>query len=261
MRKLGLKVWSNNKGYHRDAVKIAEEGICDFVEIYVIPDTFAEYSELWQGLNVPVVIHAPHYSHGMNLGEKTKYDLNMKLMEESIKFADKLKSETIIIHPGMEGKKEECVRQIISAFDKRVILENKPYYGKNGLKCNGAEIEELKYIVENSKIGFCLDFGHAICAANALTIDIWQYLKETIMLRPKMYHLTDGIIDGITDVHMNYGTGTFPLEKLLQLVPDSSFVTNEAAKKYGNSLQDFNEDSEKFREIERRAAVLNIKKD
>lgn len=259
MRKLGLKVWSNNKAYYCDAAKMAEEGVCDFVEIYVIPDSFREYGELWKELNVPVVIHAPHYSHGMNLGEKAKYDFNMKLIEESLKFADILKSNTVIIHPGMEGRKEECVRQIGAAFDNRLIIENKPFYGKNGLKCNGAEIDELKYIIEKSRIGFCLDFGHAICAANAIKKDIWEYLQELMLFNPKMYHLTDGMVDGIIDVHMNYGTGTFPLEKLLEMVPDGSFVTNEAAKKYKDSLRDFIEDSENFRKLDRKAA--NIKKD
>lgn len=250
MRKLGLKIWSNNILYKKDVIKISSMGLCDYVEIYAIPNSFERFSDVWLDIEVPIVIHAPHYSHGMSLSEVAKYDSNMVLLEESIKFADKYNSNFIILHPGMDGVKEECVREINICKDKRFVLENKPFIGKNGKLCNGADIEELKYILNNTGIGFCMDFGHAVCAANGLKIDKNYYLKELLKMNPKMYHLTDGNYEDIIDVHMNYGTGSFPLENMIKMIPDGKMVTDEATKKYSDSLRDFINDAAEFRKIE-----------
>jgi len=78
--------------------------------------------------------------------------------------------------------------------------------------------------------GFCLDFGHAICAANTLKREPFEFINELIKLSPRVYHLTDGDYTSELDGHLHYGAGSFPLKELLTLVPNGGMVTNEAKR-------------------------------
>ena len=46
--------------------------------------------------------------------------------------------------------------------------------------------------MKGSEAGFCLDFGHAVCAANNFKIEPMEFLIKMNKLSPSMYHLTDG---------------------------------------------------------------------
>ncbi len=252
MRKLGLKVWSVNMEYINEAERIYKDGLCDFIEIYAIPDSFANYGAKWKKINAPYVIHAPHYKDGVNLALSEKREFNLKIAEESMRFADILNSDKIIFHPGAHGSIDEIVKQLKSFNDGRALIENKPFLGIGGkIEFHGASFEEISEIINRSEVKFCLDFGHAICAANSFKIEPIEFLKKMETLSPTMYHLTDGDYNGVTDTHKNYGTGTFPLKEIIKLIPDNSLVTNEAAKKYKESLDDFDKDAELFRDLEK----------
>jgi len=114
--------------------------------------------------------------------------------------------------------------------------------GLNDEKCLGSTFEEIKYILNELQIGFCLDFGHAICAANSLKREPIRLIKEFLLLNPRMYHLTDGDYTSDKDSHLHYSKGTFPLKELLKMLPDKAKVTNEAKHNSDNKLDDFKED-------------------
>lgn len=251
MRKIGLKVWSVNSEYISEAERIYKDGVCDFIEIYAVSDSFKIYGEKWKKINAPFIIHAPHYKDGVNLALYEKREFNKIVAEESKRFADLLGSEKIIFHPGAGGNIDEVIFQLKRFNDERILIENKPYLGIGGkIIFHGASFEDIEKIIKESNVKFCLDFGHAICAANSFKINQIEFLKKLNTLFPAMYHLTDGDYTGEMDTHKNYGTGNFPLREIIKIIPDKSLVTNEAAKKYKDSLRDFDEDVKIFKKLE-----------
>ncbi len=239
----GLKVYSINFNYIRDAVRFYEAGLYQYIELYSVPHSYEKYIKIWKNLGIPFVIHAPHYSDGINLAKKENRINNLALAEEAIKFADILKSKIIIFHPGVDGDIEETARQINEINDRRIVIENKPYYSNNKYSlCNGYSPEEIRFIMEKAGIGFCLDFAHCICAANAVHIDPMNYAAEFLKLKPLIFHLTDGDYTGIYDTHDHFGMGSYPLKQLTGIIPQGSMLTIETIKNSQNNLNDFAED-------------------
>lgn len=250
MFKFGLKLWSINECYVEEALRLLDEKYFDFIELYIIPGSYEKYSGIWTKINVPYVIHAPHFREGLNLAKPEKKDKNLIYANESIKFANLLNSEVIIFHPGISGEVEETIRQINNLNDKRIVIENKPYYAlQDGLICNGNSVEEIKLIINNTNIGFCLDIGHAFCSANARNILPLAYLKEFINLNPKIFHLTDGDICSIFDKHEHFGNGNYNIKEILNILPYDSMITVETVKNSKESLVDFQEDITYLRKI------------
>lgn len=242
MHKLGLKLWSINENYIGEAVRLFEENIYQYIELFVVPDSYDNYSDLWADLNIPYVIHAPHFDKGMNLAKKENLAKNMLLAEETLRFADRLKVDTIIYHPGIGGCIEETVRQLFKIYDSRIVVENKPYYGHNDVVCVGSSPAEIDYVITNINVGFCLDIGHAICYANSKGLNPVRCLEEFIQLEPIMYHLSDGLYTGVYDNHKHLGRGDYNIKEILSLLPDDCVITIETDKDLVNNLSDFEED-------------------
>ena len=246
----GLKLWSINKIYIEEAEKLYEEKLYDYIELYTVPNSYEEFGVMWSKLNIPYIIHAPHFLGGLNLSRKESKEKNMKMAEEVIKFGDKLKSETIIFHPGVDGDIRETASQLKEIGDRRILIENKPFFAlKKGNICNGNSPEEIKFIMEKGKVSFCLDIGHAVCAANAYKKDSINFIKEFLKLKPKMFHLTDGDFKGLYDSHEHFRKGTFPIKKILDILPDSSSITVEVTKDSPYDLNDFSEDIKFLKKI------------
>ena len=98
MYKFGLKLWSVNENYIDTAKKLYDENIYDYIELYAIPSSFDEYAELWKSLNIPYIIHAPHFMHGIDFSCEEKLNDNIKLAYEALKYADYLNADKIIFH-------------------------------------------------------------------------------------------------------------------------------------------------------------------
>lgn len=250
MLKLGLKLWSHNLNYLKEAESLYKKGLYSFLELYVIPDSTQEQLELWKGLDVPYIIHAPHWKHGVNLARKDKEQDNIRLISLAQKFAVGLKADKIIVHPGVGGVIEETGRQLKAIGDKRILIENKPYFGLDGgLVCNGTTPEEIGLVMKTSGAGFCLDIGHAICSANAHKKEWSGFVKEMIALEPAMFHLSDGKADGVYDSHDHFGKGSYDIKAILKLIPENASVTIETVKDSQNDLEDFVGDVEYLRGV------------
>jgi deoxyribonuclease IV len=240
MHKFGLKLWSTNQNYIDEAVRLFDQGVYQYIEMYVVPSSFSNCSKMWKALRIPYVVHAPHFREKMNLAKKENKELNLKLAKETIRFANDLNSEIIIFHPGIAGDVKETVNQLQQINDSRIIIENKPYYAlDDGLICNGHSPEEIEYIMNNANVGFCLDLGHAICSANAKKIKQSEYLKQFVDLNPKIFHMTDGDYAGVYDKHSHFGAGNFNINYLLNKIPKGSCITIETIKSSNESLNDF----------------------
>ncbi len=242
--KLGLKLGSKDTQYTDDILRYYAEGVFQYIELFAISDTYIETISYWKQFNIPFGIHAPHSAAGLNLACRENREINKSKIEESIKFADSLKADYIIFHSGVNGTCEEVVTQLKPFVDNRFLIENKPIKGLDGSTCVGATISELDSIISELNSGFCLDFGHAICAARTQgfePLDYIKLLKEKF--NPKVYHLTDGDYESELDSHLHYGDGSFPLKELLHFVPNGCKVTNEAKRNIANTLEEVKIDS------------------
>ncbi|MEK6558198.1 MAG: TIM barrel protein [Candidatus Margulisiibacteriota bacterium] len=242
--KLGLKLWTTNLHYIDLAAQLFHKGVYDYIELFFVPES-GLLIEKWATLNIPVVVHAPHTVKGLNPAIHSAYPENLRLANETFECARKLQSSMIIFHPGMGGSAEETIRQLRGfGHASDIVIENKPYHSLTDptLLCRGSNPEEMKLITESTKTGFCLDVGHAICSANSIHRDPFEYLQEFLTLKPSIIHLSDGTFDSVLDSHLNFGKGTFPLKQLLELIPKDLPLSVETNKNYSDSLRDFEED-------------------
>ncbi|MFV0626689.1 MAG: sugar phosphate isomerase/epimerase family protein [Alphaproteobacteria bacterium] len=228
MKKYGVKFWSRNildtPEIIEDISRKTKEGIFDFVEIFAYKDTFERTAQKLYPLfkDVHVNIHASHGSFGFNTALKENFIENQKQFNEAQKFADLFKSEIIVTHPGYEGNEsllEETIRQFNLFKDNRLTVENLPHVSDNNDKYSffqGSSPESISAIMSETKCKFCLDFSHAICAANSLKIEPFEILKNFENLSPNVYHICDGTFEKKYDEHLHIGAGDYPLKSIIE---------------------------------------------
>ncbi|PIS28918.1 AP endonuclease [Candidatus Saganbacteria bacterium CG08_land_8_20_14_0_20_45_16] len=250
MFKFGLKLWSINDNYVKDALRLFNEGVYQYIELYVKPGSYEKFIGLWKNLPIPYVIHAPHFRDGMNLAKRENEAKNLTLIQEAQRFADQLKADKLIVHPGIAGDIKETARQLKLINDKRILIENKPYYAlDDNLVCNGTTPEEIKLVMDEAGVGLCLDIGHAACSARAHSVYYLDYLKQFMMLAPKMFHLADGDVNNLTDDHRHIGEGNFDFRQILAIIHDNAMVTIEVNKSSKENLNDFIKDVKMIKAI------------
>ena len=248
MYKIGLKLWSINTDYYYDeAIRLYKDGVFDYIELYVVPDSLDTIKK-WKTLNIPFIIHCPHFAHGFNMAKVEKKESNLKIYKQVKMFADELSAKYIIFHGGIDGKVEETAKQLASFNEPRALIENKPMVAlpnkMGGEFCRGYNPDEIRLIKEIAKCGFCLDFGHAICSANSQGKDIYEYCREFLQFEPAMFHLTDNKdITSPYDTHLHLGTGTLDIDKIKEMLPNDAIVTLETDKLSKENLDDFINDS------------------
>jgi len=242
MFRYGLKLWSTNTQYAKHAVSLYDAGRYSFIELFIVPGSLETHLSIWEQLSIPFLLHAPHSLAGLNPARRELESQNLKLAAEVFRFADRLDADKLVFHPGIEGTLEETVRQLSIMADNRIIIENKPYLGIGNVICNGTTPDEIRFIMEKTGVGFCLDLGHAICAANAKSVAPLDYVKEFKSLAPILYHLSDGELEGVLDEHYHLGHGTYDIAALLTDIPEGSQITVETDKDFKDSLVDFERD-------------------
>lgn len=245
MIKLGLKIGSKDIQYTEEILRYYDEGIFQYIELFAIPETYSDTISYWKQFDIPFGIHAPHSAAGLNLANVSVRNINKTKIQDAVKFADDLKASYIIFHSGVNGMPNEVVQQLLPFADNRFLIENKPIRGIDGSTCVGSIYSDLKMIIDGigKGTGFCLDFGHAICAARTLKKDPFEFINELRKLNPRVYHLTDGDFNSELDSHLHYGKGSFPLQSLLELVPECGMITNEAKRFNTETLEEFLIDS------------------
>lgn len=241
---LGLKLWSVNTGrYLTEARRLYDCGLFDYLELYAVPGTLNTLQQ-WQSLNLPIVIHAPHFKHGFNLAMREHRESNRRLYEEVRRFADTLNARYIIFHGGTFGNINETAQQLAELHEPRALIENKPCITRDRgtiLNCRGASLEEIQSVIQVSGCGFCLDIPHAICAANYRQEGQMKLLRDFNSLNPTMYHLAD-MMDTTQhiDDHTQLGLGALDMSQFIPgIIEHESMVTIETTRRVENSLQEF----------------------
>lgn len=239
--KLGLKLWSNGTGTLSDAVKLYQEGLYSYIELYVVPGSFDKLILSYKALSIPFILHCPHESHNFDLSDKNKEKENIEVFKEVVKYAEVLKAKNIVIHSGSKGSIEEASRQIKLLKDPRILVENTVHIGST--------IEDIKFLLMNNKIKFCLDVSHAICTANNRGFDPIVYLNEFKKLNPSLYHLTGGTFESKNDQHNHFSESNYPWGKILPILTIGSRITIETDRRCPDSLSDFREDVKDLNKI------------
>jgi endonuclease IV len=253
--KIGLKLWSTNERYISPAQDLFKRKIFDYIELFVEPDSFSCCGTQWKDIGIPLVLHAPHSMQGLNFSLPDNLNKNKAYCEEVQLYLDLLQPDYVIFHPGVSGTAKETIRQInllrndCPDIFKKALIENKPKVGLNNERCIGALPEEIEEITRETRTGFCLDFGHAICAASAEGGDYRKLINRFMALSPSMFHLTDGLTASLMDSHLHFGAGDFDLRWLARTIPEQALVTIETVKDSTTDLNDFEEDVTFLRKI------------
>ncbi len=252
---IGLKLWSTNIQYTNQIINLYDSGTFDYIELFTVPKTYKDTISVWQKFSIPFVIHAPHTSFGMNFSLIKLREQNKPLIQEALDFADILSADSIIFHPGVNGSLKETIRQISLINDNRICIENKPYWGINNELCIGSSPEEISMIMVQAKTSFCLDIGHAICAANAKKQNPIIAIRQFLALNPVLFHLSDGNYAGIYDQHEHFSTGNFPLPDIIRMLPGNARITIETKKESSEHLNDFIQDSRYLKNLYQKLAT------
>ncbi|NCU33181.1 MAG: hypothetical protein EOM23_09685, partial [Candidatus Moranbacteria bacterium] len=105
--KIGLKLWSSNQSYFEDARCFFQEGLYDFIELYIDLNATGETWKIWEEIGCDIRLHAPHSYGGFNPAQSEKFMQNMEVIKTVDEYQRFFHSESIIFHPGIDGKLEE----------------------------------------------------------------------------------------------------------------------------------------------------------
>lgn len=227
MIKYGLKLWSTNTDLIEKAENLVDKNQFVYIELTFVPNT-----EIKPFLNrdVEYIIHLPTNRHGVNIGDVDKVKKNVKIIQEGLEWANKLDAKYAILHPGY-GKIKEIKSFLERIGDRRIVIENMPFYGldyEDMVGYSKNEIAELK----DEKFGFCFDLNHAIKAAISLNENYEEYIENLIELEPQMFHVADGKLDFERDEHLHIGEGEYNWDFLMGIIKNSycEYVTLETPR-------------------------------
>lgn len=250
--KYGLKLWSlNTDFYYNEAKRLYDEGVFDFIELYIIPETLHTLNK-WKELAIPFSLHAPHFMHKVNLADSKKREYNLSIFKQVQIFLNELNPQYVVIHGGIEGSIEETAHQLEFITKSllfpisTIVIENKPFVAlPNQMEqqfCRGATIEEIQYVMNETGCGFCLDFGHAICSANSLQKEPYSFIKDFNTLHPISYHLSDNNINTTFDQHLHFGEGNYDFSRIVSVLDKTKNIVIETKKNSTINLDDFVQD-------------------
>ena len=243
--KIGLKLWSINSNMLKEAKKLVENNIFQYIEVMFIPDT--EVTPFLD-VNVPYIVHITTEKYGVNIADKEKKEFNLKTINNCTEWADKLNAKYLIFHPGF-GLIDTAIEFLSDINDKRILIENMPKVGLNNEKMIGYTPEQIKKLM-GRKFSLCLDLNHAIKAAVGLNEQYKESIEELLKLNPKMFHISDGRLDNEKDEHLGIGEGDYDFEFLMRCVKKSElkYVTLETPR---TKLNSFDEDLKNLEKLVR----------
>ena len=193
------------------------------------------------------VLHAPH---GINLMERARHDLHVAVCEASIEFCRITGCRSMVVHSGrvpasewvadgarLLAEERDALRRLgdlAETADVNLAVENLIARPANADRYfYGADPRALAVqlaSIDHSRIGACLDFGHAWLSATTLGFDVIAALEA---LSPHVWHLHlhdnfgrpdggpwfsdpgDAVAFGQGDLHLPMFWGSIPWAELL----------------------------------------------
>jgi endonuclease IV len=200
----------------------------DFFEVYARKGYDCDFLLKY---NKPVMVHIPHSGDQVNFADSQKKEINLQNLDWALKLANKFKSQVIVFHPGRVESEfcsiENAINFIKEHHDKRLHVENVPLKGKR-FKSIGGSFEDIKRIMQEADVGFCLDMAHAIEYAKAAGLEAAPFIKKMLSLKPDYFHLTDTPLEEDTKTpHLNLGEGKLDLKLMKSLLPNNALIALE----------------------------------
>lgn len=257
MIKYGLKIWSTDKKWFKEAADLIALGKANFVEIYLVPNFFKlKEFDIFKQNNIPIALHAPHTSHNFDVFSLTGESLQI-WQEQVLETADYLKSQFIIAHAGVGDDKNIFKRESLKIKDKRVLIESMPYKGfvdLGGVFCFGYTKEQLNFIHKECGFEICFDVCHAVASSASQKIDPYDFINDCIdLLQPKYFHLAGGNIEDEIDKHLDLWEGSFDYkflkEKLIQIAQAEDVFLVFETPKIGKGLENDLKNIEYFKKL------------
>jgi len=251
---LGLKLWSTNRHYVEPARDLFAQRIYDYIELFVVPGS-QDNCAMWEGLDIPFLLHAPHEMAGCNLACADAAGKNRELIAHVAFYHARLSPKYTILPPGMDGEIGETIRQLTGLRSlypqifESALIENIPRVGLGGEHGVGASPEEIRRIMDETNVGLCLDIGHVLCYAAADRRESFAVLGEFYQLCPRVLHISDGALGATSDSHLHLGAGTYPLAEIfarMSCAPE--MISIETGKSDPEKLDDFVSDARTLRE-------------
>lgn len=177
----------------------------DFIEVMATPGFNPKHKP-----KAKFTIHAPHDYWSFNPADSRLTTHNQKLLDHTIKVADKFKAKVIVLHAGLLKNKhcseDNALNFLKKVKDPRIIIEN---------QCHNHPLndtpEKLKRFTKELGRRICFDFSHASVTAHRLKIKHETYWNKFLKLKPKYFHVCDGFYDQ-KDNHLDIGKGKFNLQ-------------------------------------------------
>ncbi|MBM3304266.1 MAG: TIM barrel protein [Candidatus Aenigmarchaeota archaeon] len=225
--KIGVKIWPDKVDY---ALKIA--GHADFIE--VMAKRGCDFSFLSE-IDLPFVVHAEHGDLGINYADSAKLALSRESLGFAIQLADRLEARAIIVHHGyLDGtpntKAENTLRFLKEVRDNRILIENILVKEKfNGIEAEHpfSTPEKMKFLMEQTGRGFCLDLSHAQASSAALGLDYMSMLEQFMRLKPRHFHACGGVEGEPKDMHLHLWEGNLNIGAFRRMLPKAAWVTLE----------------------------------
>lgn len=229
--KKGIKLWTTNHDLYDEAICLIKTGKIDYIELLYFPGHTKQIGKL---TNIEVLLHGPTSSQGFSFGDG-QFNKNKKILDKMLDIAVQLGSNHIILHPEL-GSIKNFIRLLKSFNDERFVVENMPKYGINEKKeLIAYSYHDVKRIINETGVGFCLDLAHASKTAVCLNMDYKDVIKEFLSLDPKISHISDGLLGNKIDEHLDLGKGDFDLIFFKSAISNSTieYITFEVPKKNG----------------------------
>ncbi|NTW33984.1 MAG: TIM barrel protein, partial [Bacteroidetes bacterium] len=184
----------------------------DFIELYGSSGFSYSFVKKYKK---PVVVHAPNYGQCINYANSCKEAGNLESLTWAIKTANEFKSDKIIVHSELIESEccsiENTINFLKKNFDPRLHIENMPYSSMGHVHI-GASTQDIKRIIDETGVKFCLDLSHAAEYAAFVKKDYNKVIKDFLDFRPNHFHLSDSNLGAVFDenfdeVHLNFFKG------------------------------------------------------
>jgi endonuclease IV len=199
---------------------MAASGRIDHIQMLLIPGPdgpFRTRLDAVASSGAPIIVHAPHHGQGVNpcdpdaalqgRDRAAAAEWTERAINQTYETADRTGAPYIVLHPGTyrRGTREDAITRIRDFLDdnrdRRILLENLPeVYDRS--RFIGTTAAELRRIGQGRVRGYCLDFAHLSCAANACGRSFLRELAAFDTLRVAFCHLSNTKKGSVRDEHL-----------------------------------------------------------
>jgi len=197
--------------------------------VYIKEDDAKKIGEKAKELDIQLTIHAPYWIN-LNSEEREKIEKSKERILNSLKIGDLLNASLVVFHPGYYGKMdkkktfENIKKEILELQEKRKELKIKTQLAgeTTGKKNVFGSIEEIKKLVDETGIRFCLDIAHIKARYGENRISLKELFK---MFKGPLHLHFSGIEYGEKGEKKHKLTEEKEIEELVKNIPKQRRVT------------------------------------